>query len=119
MEKRNYAKGFFLTYPKCDISKEAALPLLRAVDNHEIVEYVIAEEKHQDGTPHLHAFIKYDKKVEYKSTKWDLQEYHGNYQAAKSWNAVKTYCKKEGSFIANIDTESAMQKKGKRNAALL
>jgi hypothetical protein len=117
--KRIMAKGFFLTYPKCDITKEAALPMLRSIDNHEIIEYVIAEELHEDGTPHLHAFIRYDAKVEYKTTKWDIGEHHGNYQTAKSWNAVKTYCKKGGTFIANIDIESAIQKRGKKNAVLL
>jgi len=105
--KRVYAKGYFLTYPKCDIPKETALGLIRQCDNHEIIEYVVAEEKHEDGSPHLHAFIKYDKKVEWKPTKWDISDFHGEYQVSRSWNAVKTYCKKDGNFIANIDTESA------------
>lgn len=47
------------------------------------MEYVVAEEKHEDGSPHLHAFIKYDKKDTWKEDKWDLTQdgvlYHGNY----------------------------------------
>lgn len=53
-EKR--AKGWFLTFPKCDVSPQAALEYLK--EKHPIEEYVIAQEDHQDGTKHLHAFIK-------------------------------------------------------------
>lgn len=84
-----------------------------------IKEYVIASEKHQDGSPHVHAFIKYSKKVTLNPTKFDIFGHHGNYQVAKSWNAASKYCKKDGDFIANIDTESATQKKGKFNKMLM
>lgn len=78
-----------------------------------ITEYVIAQEKHEDGSPHVHAFIKYNKKVEWKETKWDIGGYHGNYQVAKSWKAVERYCKKDGDYIANIDVVAAKSHKAK------
>lgn len=83
-----------------------------------VQEYVIASEKHQDGSPHVHAFVKYTKKVLFGPNRWDIYGHHGNYQVAKSWNAAAKYCKKDGDFIANIDTESAEQKKGKFNKML-
>ena len=53
--RRNRSKGWFLTYPQCSVAKEDLLAALQAkVD---VVEYVVAAELHQDGNPHLHAFI--------------------------------------------------------------
>jgi hypothetical protein len=80
---------------------------------------VIARELHQDGVPHVHAFIKYEKKVQFSATRWDLDDYHGHYLPAKSWTAVQQYCKKGGNFISSIDVESALQKRGKQNLRLL
>lgn len=77
-----------MTYPHCDLTKELALEAIKACAPTSIVEYVIAQELHQDGTPHIHAFIKYSKKVDWKADKWDIGAFHGNYQVAKSWNAV-------------------------------
>jgi len=84
-----------------------------------IAEHVVCEEKHEDGSPHVHAFVKYNKKVEWNATKWDLNDYHGHYEVAKSWKAVAKYCKKDGNYLASIDVESAANKKSKNNKELL
>jgi hypothetical protein len=84
---------------------QAALEYIK--EKHTIVEYVIAQEKHQDGTDHLHAFIKLEKKATFNNKLFDLPEHHGNYQVAKSWKHVKQYVTKGGNFIASIDVESA------------
>lgn len=114
--KRIQAKGWFLTYPRCDLEKERVLPFLEEIG--EIKDYVIAKEFHEDGTPHLHVFVSYVRKITLTPRKFDLGTIHGNYQVSKSWNAVKRYCKKGGDFIANFDTDSAMAKQGKRNLRL-
>jgi len=44
LAKRVQAKGWFLTYPKCDVSPQAALEYIR--EKVTVVEYVIAQEKH-------------------------------------------------------------------------
>ena len=116
------AIGWFLTYPKCPLSKEEVLRLLQAQDN-PVVQWVIATEKHQDGTLHVHAFIKYHSKVTFGAHRWDLiapdKIYHGNYQAARSWSAVSQYCQKGGDFIASFDTAAAAGKRAARNQHLL
>lgn len=84
-----------------------------------ILEYVIAQEDHQDGTKHLHVFLKTERKISFKHDKFDFPQNHGNYQIAKSWVAVKKYITKGGVYIANIDVESAALKKGKKNLTLL
>lgn len=107
----NAVKGWFCTWPKCPIDKATALKILDRKFN--IQEFVIAEEQHKDGTPHLHAFIKLKKKKRFKADMFDLEEYHGHYEPAKSFKAVVKYCTKEGNYIASIDIESALKKKGK------
>ena len=111
-KKQKQAKGWFLTYPKCPIKKEDALELLKATGK--IKEYVICEEEHKDGSPHLHAYIKYTRKQTWNKTKWDLLTYHGNYGSERSYKGCLKYCKKKGDYISNIDIESALAKKGKK-----
>lgn len=111
VSSRIYAKGWFCTWPKCPIGKNAALAELES--RFTLKEYVICEEEHQDETLHLHAFLKLDKRVYFKSDLFDLQGYHGNYQVAKSWRAVIKYVKKDGNYISNIDFDSASKKQSK------
>ena len=77
--KRIQAKGWFLTYPQCAMTKEDLLEGLKGCLPVKIQEYVVAEEKHENGDPHLHAFVKYEKKVEWKADRWDIGTHHGNY----------------------------------------
>lgn len=96
---------------------QAALEYLR--EKLTIVEYVIAQEDHKDGSKHLHAFIKTEKPTSFKHDKFDFGAFHGNYQVAKSWTAVKRYVTKGGVYIASIDVDSAAAKKGKNNLKLV
>ena len=111
----NAVKGWFCTWPQCPISKELALKILDA--KCDIKEYVIAEEKHKDGSPHLHAFIKLMRKKRFNARMFDLEDldevYHGEYQKAKSFHAVCRYVIKDGNYISNMDVEKYLQKKGK------
>ena len=77
---------------------------------------MVAEEKHEDGSPHLHAYIRYVKKLDVRKTDYfdlvgtDGTRYHGNYQTAKCSAAVVKYCTKEGSYLEignmNVKQES-------------
>lgn len=114
-KKRIQAKGWFLTYPQCPLTKEEAK---EALVGPSVVEWVIAKEEHKDGNSHLHVFLKYSTRQEWKADKWDIGTYHGNYQVAKSFRAVQKYCQKGGDFISNIRVSAAQDKKSK-NASLL
>lgn len=111
VNSRIKAKGWFLTYPKCPIGKEMLLAELQA--KFRLKEYIICEEEHEDETLHLHAFIKLDKRIDFKADRFDVCGYHGNYQVAKSWRAVIAYVKKDGNYITNIDLDSAGKKQSK------
>lgn len=99
------ALGFYLTYPKCSLTPEEALNGLREIclkKKRTIKEYLISTEKHQDGTDHIHAWIKVNKSLHVRSpTLFDLASHHGNYQGAKSSSRVKKYCAKDGNYIAD------------------
>lgn len=118
---RSGAKGWFLTYPKCQATKEDLLKAFPSFSSHPVDEYVVCQEPHEDGSPHLHAFVKFAAKVvlDKKGTRFDFLGYHGHYEVAKSWRAVQAYCKKGGNFIANISIESALEKKAKRSVEIL
>lgn len=111
----NAVKGWFCTWPKCPMSKEACLKYLDSKFN--IKEYVICEEKHQDGSPHLHAFIKLKGRKRFRGDLFNLKdcdkEYHGDYQKAKSFRAVVGYVIKGKNYISNFDLEKYLAKKGK------
>lgn len=112
------AMGWFLTWPHCPYGKEKILEHLKeklAKEDLKIKEYVICDEKHKDGDLHSHAFIKLNKRVSWNATRWDVFEKHGNYQVAKSWDAVRHYVEEDGDYISSFDVKSAMKKKGKMN----
>lgn len=95
----------FLTYPKCGLTKEEAFSILEEKVKEKgrvLLEYLVAEEKHADGSDHLHAYLKMDSGWNNKDPHfWDLNDFHGNYQGARSPKAVLKYCQKEGKFLAS------------------
>lgn len=111
MTFRLNAKGFLLTYPKCDETKEDLLEFLASKGV--LTSYVVARELHQDQSYHLHAYVLYEKKVDTRSsTFFDFNRHHPNVKTAQSAQAKSNYskyCKKDGDFITNIE-----EKKGTR-----
>lgn len=108
------AKQWFLTYPQCPLEPAVVLKCLEPLG---IKDYIIAKEKHKDGAPHIHAYIKLKEKVRFKSFLFDLHDlgklYHGNYQSVKNYDAVVAYCTKEENFIANIDVKARKEHRSK------
>jgi hypothetical protein len=91
------AKNLFLTYPKCNGSKEDLLKMLlehKYLTPHFIM---IAQERHQDGNLHLHAYIQNKEKCTISSPKsLDFQGCHGDYKSAKgNYYEVKDYLEKD------------------------
>jgi len=88
-----------------------------------IRDYCIAQEQHADGTLHLHAFIRYAKRISFDLKAnpriFDIGGHHGNYAAAKSWENVLKYCQKGGNYISNFSPDAALAKKAARNLQLL
>lgn len=102
------AKNFFLTFPRCPLHPEYALA-------HFVLLFPeadflgIAQEEHQDGTPHLHALVCLPRKKHIRNPRhFDLEfdgvEYHGNYQSARNPAATLEYIKKEQGAFASMGT---------------
>ena len=84
---RLQAKQVFLTYPKCEATKEELADHLGSL--RETTRLVVAEEKHADGTPHLHAYVNYVKKLDTTNPRFfDYKDNHPNVQKAQSPQAV-------------------------------
>ena len=99
---RMQGKCFFLTYPKCDVTKEDCLRSLELKGD--IEEYIICREKHQDETNHLHVYVKYRVKKDIKNNKYfDLEGQHGSYETVKNKFAVMKYVQKGDDYISNFD----------------
>lgn len=108
------AKHLFLTYPRCELTKEQALEQLKnkTID---IKHYVIGRELHEDGHPHLHVYLALNRKKNTQNPAfYDLRQdatvYHGNYQAARDIADVMKYCKKDGDFIQSDGIEEPEDK---------
>jgi hypothetical protein len=90
-------KRFFLTYPQCELSKEQLLTFLRVKG--QVKCYTICEEKHADGSGHLHACVEFEQ-VQRRDKRWlDFEGHHPNKQDPRNWSACKQYCRKEGNYI--------------------
>ena len=86
------------------LGKEEALALLKA--KRPAKGIVVAWELHEDGTPHLHAYVMLNAEFNCTaSSYWDLQGWHGNYQHAKSWCKVLAYIKKDQDYLQEGDLD--------------
>jgi len=99
------AKNVLLTYPQCPLSKEEVLEKLQAM--HKVRTYTISEEKHSDGSPHIHAVICLDKRFHSSNERcFDLDaRYHPNIKTLQRQDDVQRatdYVRKDGQFITNI-----------------
>lgn len=93
------ARSVFLTYPQCPLSKEELLTFLCTL-KYEAQYVIVCMEKHKDGTPHLHALINFQKKIDLQNQRFfDINGYHPNIQTTKNINASITYIKKCGDYI--------------------
>lgn len=116
MAFRINSKAFFLTYPQSNtlpITLGAFLESLGAT-----IYCLVARELHQDGRPHLHAFVIFvDKKNVRSATHFDHNGQHPNIVAPRDRQATIDYIKKEnpsgpslyesGEFVRSVDKDQA------------
>lgn len=90
--------SWFLTYPRTSCSKEdfvASLPFLKT--SIPVQWGYVAQEKHEDGTPHLHALLRFRTALTVRDSAFFdvLTRTHGNYQPCKNVKACIKYLHKE------------------------
>ncbi|ACK57937.1 replication initiator protein [Corchorus golden mosaic virus] len=103
---RKQGVSFFLTWPKCPVTKESALDQILALALPTNIIYIrVCEEKHQDGSPHLHALVQFQKKFICTNCRlFDLshpqnsRQFHCHIETARSSSDAKSYIEKDGVF---------------------
>lgn len=90
-------RRFFLTYPRCELSKESLGSFLKSVG--EVKYLLVARELHEDGCPHLHACVEYAAVVVGGVRKFDFESHHPNKQDPRKWRACCQYVKKGEDFF--------------------
>ncbi|ALE29600.1 replication associated protein, partial [Lake Sarah-associated circular virus-8] len=94
------AKRFFLTFPQCPMDKHQVLLWLTGA--HEAHQAIVAEEQHEDGSPHLHIYLTYEKAKRISHADYfDLgnpenpeQVFHPNIQTVKNMKECVKYITK-------------------------
>ncbi len=96
---RIQGKCFFLTYPKSgDVTGELLSEHIRA--EWSPAYGLVATELHDDGEPHLHAVVRFDKRRDIRNARYfDFMGAHCNIQRCKDVQHSIRYCKKDGNFI--------------------
>ncbi len=109
------SKAFFLTYPQCPLSKEILSDYYNKVLlNGQKQLHIICEEEHKDGSPHLHAYIKFETVFTVSSASfYDIpvkndRTYHPNVQTVRSPAAVVRYIRKGGKLLYSGITDLEM-----------
>lgn len=101
-------RHLFLTYPKCDTPLDTILKRAQENWDKQIITYLIADEKHEDGSDHRHCYFHLSKTID--TIKPDFFDFltgkHGNYQTCRSPKNVMEYVSKGGDFLANFDVKA-------------
>lgn len=100
MPFRIQAKNLFLTYPRCLETKSALIDFLKEkLYNRNVLYICVSEELHEDGVPHLHAFVSLDKKLDTQNERYfDAGDYHPNIQKSLHPKENLEYVQKDGDY---------------------
>nr|ACO83231.1 C1 [Tomato leaf curl Sulawesi virus] len=101
------AKNIFLTYPQCSLSKETVLENILGISCPSDKIFIrVSQEKHQDGSLHIHALVQFKGKAKFRNARhFDIshpnssRSFHPNFQGARSSSDVKSYIQKDGDYV--------------------
>jgi len=102
------AKTILLTYAKCPLELGQVLELLlHKLQRWKVLDYFLVQEKHEDGSPHIHVLISCERKVDVRSAEFldiegpksesesEPKNFHGSYEGCKSEEDAFNYLCKE------------------------
>lgn len=115
---RMQGKNFILTFPQCEEKKEIAAERIEQKFGDSLSGYIVCEEAHKDGTPHLHVFLQFKEKIRHSDKNYFdfIVGQHGNYQVAKNVRKCVEYVTKAGNYLAKgIDVQSICKKQAPKN----
>ncbi|QZA75483.1 replication associated protein [Utkilio virus] len=100
-------KNLFLTYSQCSLTKEFLLEFFLSLEFQHPLQFIrIAQEHHQDGNPHIHCILQFQKKCQFTNSRFfdvqnpqSSQSYHPNMESIRSLQHAMDYMEKEGNFL--------------------
>ncbi|AVK87313.2 replication associated protein [Termite associated circular virus 3] len=100
MPFRWQGKYLFLTYPRSDFSLDESLHFFRSQAK-QATFIRVSSERHEDGSPHRHVFIAFDKRFSFTNERrFDFRERHPNIQSrVDNPAACLDYVSKDGVFV--------------------
>ena len=100
---RFYGKRVFLTYPRCDLSRESIRDHL--LHKTGVQHYLVARESHSDGGYHLHAYGEWNSRFSSTDVRvFDVEGHHPNIQPVRSTKRVLEYISKADSeTLGNVE----------------
>lgn len=116
--KKDYKYAcWFITYPRCPLDKHLVLKYLE--EKCKIKEYLIAQEFHKDGTPHIHCLLTLQDRIRWKKDMFDLKDldkvYHGCYEVPISVPKSRDYLTKEDKDpLCNYNLKAVKSKQAKK-----
>jgi len=103
-EFRVTAKKFFLTWPRCDATKETIRDLL--LTKATTKTWMVCREDHKEpdekggAGEHLHAVVEYTRKLNIKDARsFDINGFHCHIEPCKNLSDARHYIMKDGDFI--------------------
>lgn len=105
MPFRVHSKTIFLTYSRCDATKEDIHAFLKQLIGRRFELLVTAHELHEDGGNHIHAFftllsrwdIRNERHFDYTAT--DGTVYHPKIESPKNQVGALIYTKQDGDYL--------------------
>jgi hypothetical protein len=115
---RIQSKDIAVTYPKCPLTPLELKVHLQAVWFS--IKYVcVSQETHEDGVPHLHAQIQFEKKCDIRNARiLDFQGYHPNIQPTNHSTQWNDYVKKEGNWLEEGEFKATNNGHGRKKTNL-
>lgn len=90
------AKNIALTYPKCDLTRERVLGFLQLLGGDKYQGACASIERHADGTPHIHAYLRLSSKRCFRDPRtFDIDGHHANFQPCRNPKHWLNYIRKE------------------------
>lgn len=93
---------FSLTIPRCNVPLNELLEHYKRITKGraEVVEVIVCSEKHQDGSDHRHAYLRFNRRIDLRNPQeFNYLGNHGNVQRCKNPEAWKNYIRKDGEFV--------------------
>lgn len=102
------AQKVFLTFSQTKKKQDEKWFLNTLKKKAEIQEYLIAQERHENGGYHVHAYLKFSTKLDTKNArffdvKYYGKDYHPNIIKPKKLEHLYRYLKKDKKYITNIE----------------